>query len=38
MKEHGHRGVVLWEKYLIYATALGVAKRVLEELEKRRIN
>lgn len=34
MKEHGHRGVVLWEEYLVYATALGVSKQVLKELKQ----
>ncbi|MGV8141038.1 MAG: DUF2207 family protein [Candidatus Woesearchaeota archaeon] len=29
-----YKGVVMWEKYLIYATALGVGKKVLEEMKK----
>ncbi len=33
MKETGHKGVVLWEEYLVYATALGVSKQVLKELK-----
>jgi len=28
------KGVVMWEKYLIYATALGIGKKVLEVLKK----
>lgn len=32
MKEHGHRGIVFWEEFLVYATALGVSKKVLKEL------
>lgn len=35
LKEHGHKGIVLWEKYLIYGAALGVSKRVIKELEHR---
>lgn len=35
LKEHGHKGVVLWEKYLTYGVALGVSKRVLKELGKK---
>lgn len=34
MKEHGHKGVVLWEEYLVYATSLGVSKQVLKELKQ----
>ncbi|MBC7194404.1 MAG: DUF2207 domain-containing protein [Caldisericia bacterium] len=32
LKEYGPRSIVLWEKYLIYATVLGVAKTVLKAL------
>ncbi|MFA5723856.1 MAG: DUF2207 domain-containing protein [Candidatus Pacearchaeota archaeon] len=32
MRETKFKGVVLWEKYLVYATALGVSKEVLKEL------
>jgi uncharacterized membrane protein len=34
MKETGAKGVVLWDEYLVYATALGVSKQVLKELKK----
>jgi uncharacterized membrane protein len=37
MKEHGHKGVVFWEEFLVYATALGVSKKVLKELKQERI-
>lgn len=37
MKEAGHRGVILWDQYLIYATALGVSKQVLKELKKEKL-
>jgi len=30
-----HKGVILWEQHLVYASALGVAKKVLKELKKR---
>jgi uncharacterized membrane protein len=33
LKEYGPKSVVLWEKYLIYATVLGVAKTVLKALK-----
>jgi uncharacterized membrane protein len=29
-----YKGVVMWEKYLVYATAMGVGKEVLEQLRK----
>jgi len=32
IRETKFKGVVLWEKYLVYATALGVSKEVLKEL------
>jgi uncharacterized membrane protein len=32
MKEAPHEAVVLWEQYLVYATALGVASGVLKKL------
>jgi hypothetical protein len=32
MKESPHEAVVLWEQYLVYATALGVSKQVLKKL------
>jgi uncharacterized membrane protein len=34
MKETGAKGVILWDEYLVYATALGVSKQVLKELKK----
>ncbi len=37
MKMHGHKGTVLWGEFLVYATALGVAKKVLEEMKKQKI-
>jgi hypothetical protein len=37
MKRTPPQGVVLWEKYLVYATALGVGKKVLETLKTLRI-
>jgi uncharacterized membrane protein len=33
LKEYGPKSVVLWEKYLIYATVSGVAKTVLKALK-----
>lgn len=33
LKEYGPKSIVLWEKYLIYATVLGVAKKVLKVLK-----
>lgn len=32
--EHPPESVVLWEKYLIYATALGIGEKVLQHLRK----
>jgi hypothetical protein len=29
-----YKGVVMWEKYLIYASALGIGKKVLDTLKK----
>jgi len=34
MKETKSKGVILWDEYLVYATALGVAKEVLKELKE----
>lgn len=34
MRKTGSKGVILWDKYLVYATALGVSKQVLKELKK----
>jgi hypothetical protein len=34
IKYHGHKGVVLWEEYLIYGTAFGFSKKVISELKK----
>ncbi|HOC52445.1 MAG TPA: DUF2207 domain-containing protein [Caldisericia bacterium] len=33
LKEYGPKSVVIWEKYLIYGTILGVAKTVLKALK-----
>ena len=33
MKLHGHKGTIIWGRFLVYATALGVAKKVLKELK-----
>lgn len=33
LKEYGPKSIVLWEKYLVYATALGVAKKVLRAIK-----
>ncbi len=32
LKEYGPKSIIIWEKYLIYATILGVAKTVLKAL------
>ncbi len=37
MKEAPHEAVVLWEEYLVYATALGVAEGVLKKLREWKI-
>ena len=37
MKESDTKAVVLWEQYLVYASALGVAKKVLNRLKQMRI-
>ena len=29
-----YKGVIMWEKYLVYATCLGVGKKVLDEMHK----
>lgn len=29
-----YKGVIMWEKYLVYATCLGVGKEVLKEMQK----
>ncbi len=34
MKEHPPESVVLWEQYLAYATAFGVAKKTVKAMEK----
>jgi len=33
LKLHGHKGVAIWQQHLVYAAALGVAKKVLKELK-----
>ncbi len=37
IKSYDHKGIVIWQKYLVYASALGVASRVLKELEAQKI-
>lgn len=37
LKLHGHKGVAMWEQHLVYAAALGVAKKVLKELKKKHL-
>ena len=37
MKESGTKAVVLWEQYLVYASALGVAKKVLDKLKQLKV-
>jgi uncharacterized membrane protein len=32
-----HKGVLMWDHYLVYATALGVAKKVLKEMKRANI-
>jgi uncharacterized membrane protein len=34
LKEHGHKGIAIWEQHLVYASALGIAKKVLKEMKK----
>ena len=37
MKLHGHKGTILWGEFLVYATALGVASKVLKEMKDQKI-
>ena len=37
IKNMPHKAVVLWEQYLVYGCALGVAKQVLKELKQANI-
>lgn len=37
MKLHGHKGTILWGEFLVYATALGVADKVLKEMKDQKI-
>lgn len=37
MEMHGHKGTVIWGEFLVYATALGVADKVLKEMKDQRI-
>jgi uncharacterized membrane protein len=32
-----YKGVIVWDNYLVYGTALGVSKKVIEELKKENI-
>lgn len=34
IKSGSHKAVVIWDKIIVYATALGVAKKVLKELKE----
>ena len=34
MKLHGHKGTIIWGEILVYATALGAAKKVLKDLKQ----
>jgi len=33
IRKRGHQAVIMWDEYLVYAAALGVSKKVLEELK-----
>jgi len=37
LRTQGHKAVILWNKYMIYATALGISKKVLDELKAKGI-
>ncbi len=37
IKHHGYKGIVLWDEILVYATSLGVSKKVLKQLKEARI-
>ncbi len=37
MKLHGHKGTIIWGEFLVYATALGVASKVLKEMKNQKI-
>ncbi len=37
MKLHGHKGTIIWGEFLVYATSLGVADKVLKEMKNQRI-
>lgn len=37
IKKGDHKSVILWEEYLLYATALGVSEKVIKELKKEEI-
>ncbi len=37
MKMHGHKGTIIWGEFLVYATAFGIAKKVLNEMKKQKI-
>jgi uncharacterized membrane protein len=37
MKLHGHKGTIVWGEFLVYATALGVADKVLKEMKNQKI-
>ena len=31
MDEHDYKSIAIWEHYLVYATALGISKKVIKE-------
>ena len=33
MDEHEYKSIAIWEHYLVYATALGISKKVIKELK-----
>lgn len=37
IRRAAHLGVVVWEKYLVYATAMGIGKKVLSEMKSLKV-
>jgi len=37
MKHHGYKGVAIWNNILVYSTALGVSKKVLDQLKQAKV-
>ena len=33
LDEYDHKSIVIWEHYLVYATAMGISKKVIKELK-----